>query len=70
MTDMTHTRRLLNIMVERFVEDKETFNPLLVTSLREYTTAIEQGKNGDEDNEVFTASNGCRIKVIAGGFDG
>ncbi|MBI4619647.1 MAG: hypothetical protein HY739_05750 [Desulfobacterales bacterium] len=71
--------RLINIMVEKLMDDEEdAFCYDIPIALREYADAVERGNNspfspletvGKSDCEIFHTSNGCEIKVIAGGYN-
>jgi len=73
---MEYSERLLNIMVGSICSERECFSTVVIQALREYADSLEDREsNPNVDNsrydlggdaQVFTSTNGAKVKVIAG----
>ena len=57
--------RILNIMIQKYLDIKDRFSLISANALREYADLIEKTDGGQECYK-FTSKNGCKIKMISG----
>ena len=65
----SRSRRTLIVAVDADLEEDKRFAPLTAAALREYATAIDDGRCGRDMSEEFTASTGCSVMALAGQND-
>ena len=60
-------RRTLIVAVDADIEEHQLFNPMVVSALREYADAMNDGVVGQSHQHGdYKAKNGCTIMFIAG----